>query len=53
MYDAKNDENRDRKGSISYTLGDRRYFGVSSYNLFDSPKGYYANVHMNIIRKSK
>lgn len=53
MYDAKSDNNRDRKGSISYIIGERKYFGLSGDNLFNSSKGFYANVHMNIFRKSK
>jgi hypothetical protein len=53
MYNAKSDESRDRKGSISYTLGDKGYFGSGSRNIFNKNASYYGNTHLNIFKKSK
>jgi hypothetical protein len=53
VYDAKNDQNRSRKGSISYTIGDRKYFGGNIDNIFNKGKGFYCNVHHRIFDKFK
>lgn len=52
MYDAKNND-KDRKGSVSYTLGDRKYFGQNLNSMFEAGKGYYGNVHHNIFSRFK
>jgi hypothetical protein len=53
MYNAKLNPNRDIKGSISYTLGERKYFGSSIEGITGKGTGYYGNVYQSIFPKNK
>lgn len=53
MLNLKNNEDKTIKGSVSHTLGDRKYFGTSTGNIFEKNNGYYGNVHQNIFGKFK
>lgn len=53
MYNAKQLKDNDRKGSISYTLGDRKYFGAGVENIYDKGVGFYCNVYQSIFGKFK
>lgn len=51
MYNSKLENSKVRNGSISYMLGDRKYFGNNMEQILDGKKGYYGNVHLHIFGK--
>ncbi|TDT61523.1 hypothetical protein [Fonticella tunisiensis] len=53
MYNSKSENGKDKAGSISYILGERKYFGPTVNNIFDGKWGYYSNVYNSIFGKLK
>lgn len=53
MRDVKCEDNTDIKGCISYTTGDRRYYGDLQDNIMNKNKSYYSNSQYYILNQFK
>ena len=53
MQNAKSSEDYTAKGTVSHTLGDRRYFGDGSQNIVHHNASFYGNANINIFKKNQ
>lgn len=53
MRNIKCDENTDVRGCISYTTGDRNYYGPQIENITHKNKGFYSNSQYYILNQFK